>query len=243
MKIAGQTARISALFDSTAAYCRPYFSEDAPDFSVTVTRDMLIFEQDALDQEAREEGFRLRTFTDPFLERAAIQRAFAEHLFGKNVLLLHGSAVAVDGNGYLFMARSGTGKSTHTRFWRELFGERATMINDDKPFVCLRDDGVRICGSPWSGKHGLDANVCVPLQGICILQRGSHDTIRPITPDIALEMLRKQAYCPLSPEKLQIFLHLVDKLSIRIPLWQMECTKSPQAAQVAWAAMSAGESG
>ena len=237
MKIAGQTAAVNALFDSTPQYFRAYLTADKPDFSVTVKPEDLTFEQAQLDIEAREVGFRFRTFTDPFLERAAIQRAFAEHLFGRDTLLFHGSAVAVDGQGYLFTARSGTGKSTHTRLWREVFGQRATMINDDRPFLQLTASGVLVCGNPWSGKHGLDSNVTLPLAGICILERGSEDRIGRISAEEAMPMLQKQAYCPLDEGKHLDFLRLVDRLAQNVPLWRMECTKSPQAAQTAWDAM------
>lgn len=148
MEIAGKTARICSLFDSTPHYFRPYLTENTPDFSICVTEEALRFEQAELDREAREEGFRLRVFTDPFLERAAIQRAFAEYLFDRDILLVHGSTIAVDEKAYLFAARSGTGKSTHTRLWREAFGQRAVMINDDKPFLQLAATGVTAYGSP-----------------------------------------------------------------------------------------------
>ncbi len=237
MKIAGQTAAVSALFDSTPQYFRSYLTEDRPDFSVTVKPEDLIFEQAQLDREAEEEGFRRRQFTDPFLERAAIQRAFAEHLFDRSTLLFHGSAVAVDGQGYLFTARSGTGKSTHTRLWREVFSHRAIMINDDRPFLRLEDGKVLVCGNPWSGKHGLDSNVTVPLAGICILERGSTDRVWSVSAEEVLPMLQKQAYCPLDEGKFPDFLRLVALLAQSVPLWRMACTKSPQAAQTAWDAM------
>ena len=174
MKIAGSVAAVDSLFDSTPHYLKAYLTEDAPDFSVTVTESDLRFEQAELDKEALEEGFRRREFTDPFLERAAIQRAFAEFLFDRNILLVHGSTVAVDGRAYLFAAKSGTGKSTHTRLWRERFGSRAVMVNDDKPFLRLTETGVLVYGSPWNGKHGLGNNICVPLKAICILERGEN---------------------------------------------------------------------
>ena len=237
MKIAGQVARVHPLFASTPQYFRAYLTDAPPDFFVTVKPEDLTFEQAQLDREAAEEGFRFRTFTDPFLERAAIQRAFAEHLFDRDTLLFHGSAVALDGRGYLFTARSGTGKSTHTRLWREVFGPGATMINDDRPFLQLTEDGVLVCGDPWSSKHGLDSNVTLPLQGICILEQGPADRIAPITAEDALPMLQKQAYCPLDEAKYPQFLRLVEKLANNVPLWRMECTKSPQAAQIARDAM------
>ena len=238
MKIAGQVGHIHALFDSTPQYFRAYLTGDAPDFTATVTAEDLVFEQAQLDWEAELEGFRRRQFTDPFLERAAIQRAFAERLFDRDTLLLHGSAVAVDGAAYLFTARSGTGKSTHTRLWREVFGQRALMINDDKPFLQLTDAGVLACGSPWSGKHGLDSNVTLPLRGICILQRGAENHIIPISPEEALPMLLHQSYCPLDAEKATRLEALVEALAQSVPLWQMQCNKEAQAAQIAHSAMS-----
>jgi hypothetical protein len=241
MKIAGVVAAVTSLFDSTPHYFKDYLTEEEPDLSVAVTEADLRFEQAELDREAVEEGFRRREFTDPFLERAAIQRALAEFLFDRRTLLLHGSTVAVDGKAYVFMARSGVGKSTHTRLWREAFGTRAVMINDDKPFLRLADTAVVAFGSPWSGKHGLDTNLSAPLQGICILERGTRNSIRPMTAKEALPMLRKQAYLPLEMEKEPAFSAMVEELSRRVNLWHMTCTKDPQAAHVAYEAMSAAE--
>ena len=107
MKIAGAVGCVQSLFESAPQYFRAYLTQQQADFSIAVRQVDLRFEQAELDREAAEEGFRFRVFTDPFLERAAIQRAFAEYLFDKDVLLIHGSAVALDGRGYLFMARSG----------------------------------------------------------------------------------------------------------------------------------------
>ena len=237
MTIGGLSGRIHCLFDSTKDYCRNYLTDSLTDFSFTVTREHLAYEQRELDLEADREGMKRRRFSDPFLERAAIQRAFGDSLFDRECLLLHGSTVAVDGKAYLFTARCGTGKSTHTRLWREAFPDRAVMVNDDKPFVLLQTLPVTVCGSPWSGKHGLDTNITVPLQGICILERGPENRIRRISPEEALPMLLHQSYCP--PEKDREWQFLVDKLARNVPLWQMDCTKDPQAAEVAFHAMNA----
>ena len=97
MKIAGHTAKVTSGFESTPQYFKSYLCEDPPEFSIAVTRETIDFEQADLLEEAPRDGFRPRVFTDPFLERAAIQRAFAEFLFDRNVLMIHGSTVAVDG--------------------------------------------------------------------------------------------------------------------------------------------------
>ena len=238
LEIAGHTAAVTSCFESTPQYFRPYLTEKAPEFSIQVTREDISFEQAQLLDEARREGFRVRVFTDPFLERAAIQRKFAEYLFDFDILLFHGSAVAVDGIGYLFTADSGMGKSTHTLLWRQVFGDRAVMVNDDRPFLELRQEGVWLHGAPWSGKHGLDSNIAVPLKGICVLTRGVENHIQRAEPETVLSMLQKQSYQPEAEEKYPRFLELVEVLSRQVPLWQMACNREPEAAEIAFRAMS-----
>ena len=236
LMIAGRAGTVRTLFESTKDYCSRYLTEAPGEFTVEVTKADLIAQQEALLEEARQEGIRKRIFTDPFLERAAIQEAFADHLFEHDTLLCHGSTVAVDGRAYLFTAKCGTGKSTHTRLWRQVFGDRAQMVNDDKPFLKLTETGVLACGAPWSGKHGLDTNITVPLGGICILERGTENTIHRIAPADALPRLLHETHCP--TDRADRFQALVTRLAETVPLWRMSCTKDPQAAQVAFNAMS-----
>ena len=235
--IAGAVFQVSSLFESTKDYCRHYLTEEEPEFSVEVFPADLVFEQDFLDREAKEEGLKRRKFSDPFLERTAIQRKVADHLINRDVVLFHGSGLALNGAGFLFTAACGTGKSTHARFWRETLG--AIAVNDDKPFLKIGPDGVIMFGAPWSGKHGLDANVAVPLKGLCILHRGSENRIRPITAEEALAELRHQGCAPTDSADAPKFEALIRQLAQAVPLWRMECTKDPAAAAVAMAAMTA----
>ena len=230
MEIAGFAIGVEPLFESTRMYCREYWTDREPEFYVTVKREDLVQEQELLNIEADEEGLKRRKFSDMFLERSVIQRRVAEALVQREVLLMHGSTVAVDGRAYLFTAPCGTGKSTHTRLWREVFGDRAVMVNDDKPFLKQTGDAVLACGSPWTGKHGIGTNVCVPLGGICILSRGRENLIRPAEQDKTLEFLRSQCFPPQGLEK------LLD----RVRLWEMECTRDLGAAVTAFEAMKMG---
>lgn len=241
ISIAGLSVQVQPMFETTEVYCRNYLTEDEPSGIITVTEDDLLFEQQMLDIEAREEGLKLRKFTGPFLERTAIQRKIAEELLKRDTLLLHGSTIAVDGAAYLFTAACGTGKSTHTRLWREVFGDRAVMINDDKPFLRFTEDNVIAYGSPWSGKHGLDTNISAPLKGICVLRRGPENVIRSMAPEDVIGMLRHQAFLSTDPALQDKTVALVEKLVRTVPLWEMECTKDRRAAEVAHEAMSQAE--
>lgn len=238
IEIAGLIVRIQPAFGSTMEYCRPFITELSPEFCVEVTENDRLHEQQMAEQEALEEGIRIRKYTDPYLERAAILRKIARELLERDTILFHGSTVGMNGFAYLFTAPCGVGKSTHTRLWREVFGSRSVMVNDDKPFLQFASSEVLAYGSPWNGKHGLSANVCFPLKGICFLRRGSENRIRRVAPEEYLHELRHQCFVPEDPCGREKALALVDKLAHQVPLWEMECTKDPQAAYVSYEAMS-----
>ena len=111
------------------------------------------------------------------------------------------------------------------------------MVNDDKPFLKLTEEGIFACGSPWSGKHGLDTNITVPLQGICILDRGKENCVERLRPEEALPMLLHQSYCPLDRKKEKQFAELVNRLAQTTPLWHMYCNMEPSAADISYNAM------
>ena len=240
MAIAGLVTRVQPMFFSTREYCRAYLTERQAELFVEVTQDDLAYEQQMLEKEALEEGLRIRKFTGPFLERAAIQRKIATELLNRNTVLLHGSTVGVDGAAYLFTAPCGTGKSTHTRFWREVFGPRAVMVNDDKAFLQITESCVFAYGSPWSGKHGLETNICLPLKGICFLRRGEETVICQAKTEACIGELQHQCFIPGTPWGQTQALTLVNTLSQTVPLWEMACTKEPEAALAAYHAMSKG---
>lgn len=241
MEVAGCVGAVTAEFDSTPAYFAAYRTEKPGEFSVAPTELDRIFEQNASIEEAKALGIRPRIYTPPHLERAAILRCFAEFGLTGGVLMIHGSCVALDGEGYLFVAPCGTGKSTHTRLWRQAFGDRSVMVNDDKPFVRYTPAGVWVSGSPWCGKHGLGNNVTVPLKGICILERGKENALSLLAGREALAMLLPHCYHSVRPESAGKGAALAEKIVHSVPLWKMQCTMEPSAATAAWNAMKKRE--
>lgn len=238
IQIAGLVVRVQPLFVSTREYCRAYLSDLEPELFVDISEDDLVYEQEMLKKEALEEGIRVRKFPDPFLERAAIQRKVSLELLNRDIVLIHGSTIGVDGKAYLFTAPCRTGKSTHTRFWREVFGPRTVMVNDDKPFLQITSSGVTAFGSPWSGKHGLDTNIALPLKGICFLRRGSENVIKRASPEACISELLHQSFIPEDVPGREKAYALVNSISQIVPLWEMECTKDSEAALVSYGAMS-----
>lgn len=241
LQAAGTAVEIIAEYPSTKEYCSEYLVEEAADVSVIVNSQDIAFERTQAAREDAIEGLPIRNLSDAMLEITAVQRKIAEHLFAYDTIVFHGSCVAVDGEGYLFTAKSGTGKSTHTRLWREVFGDKAVMVNDDKPFLKIGEESVTVYGSPWTGKHGLGCNMSAPLKAICILERGEENKISRIDPASALMMLFQQSSRPGNPQMMPKYMDLIDRLSKNVAFYRLECNMEPEAAFTSYNAMSRKE--
>ena len=241
-RIAELRIRIASLHEDVHRLCAEYSAEEGPvDLIVETTPQDIAFERQRSAREDELEGREIRCFSDGYLETLAVYRKIAERAPEHGVILMHGSCVAVDGQAYLFTAKSGTGKSTHVRLWRELLGDRAVMVNDDKPLIRLTDAGPIIYGTPWDGKHRLSNNVAVPLRAICVLERAEQNGIRRIGPAKAYPVLLQQIYRPIDADAMRRTLELTDRLAGHTDLWRLGCTISPEAAQIAFSAMSGRE--
>lgn len=152
-------------------------------------------------------------------------------------MMLHASAVAVDGYAYLFSANSGTGKSTHTQLWCRYLGERAFILNDDKPAVREENGIFYVWGTPFSGKSDLNRNERVELGGLCFLSRAKANWIEPLPKEQAVAPLLEQTLRRLPLQNMTCLLEQMDRLLNAAPLWRMGCNMDLSAAEMAYLAM------
>lgn len=152
-------------------------------------------------------------------------------------IFLHAAVIAVDGECYAFSAKSGTGKSTHIELWMKEFGDRAVVVNGDKPILYVKDDAVYAYGTPWSGKEGYDADIKRPLKAICFIHRGTENEIHAISTAEVLRELFDQLMLPKGLEEIEQFLSLVDKMVRIIPFYSMQCKIDSAAVKMAYEAM------
>lgn len=232
IKVADVVIKINSLYEWIFKYCKEYISEEEEiDFEITITSEDIEFERSKDNLNSRDE----------YLEILAVHRKISEKMPEYDTILFHGSLLELDGKGYLFTAPSGTGKSTHVRLWREYFGERVTVVNDDKPYLKIVDNQVMGFGTPWDGKHRISKNVAVPLKGICILSQDSSNWIKRISKRESYITIYQQIYEVLSiPENKIKTLQLIDKL-MKLPIYKMGCTISSEAVEVAYNEMSKEE--
>lgn len=166
-------------------------------------------------------------------------KEFYHNLIDFNGMLLHSSAVCINGKAYLFSANPGTGKSTHTTLWRRVFGdENVRILNDDKPALRLENGVWYAYGTPWSGKTSQNLNLRYPVGGIAFLERAEENTIeRYNKPDLVYQFLN-QTSRPAQPERRANLLTYINSIISEIPVWRLCCNMEPEAAIIAYEAMS-----
>lgn len=232
IKLADVVFRIEPMFSYLQEYCVEYIVNEPADVVIQTKPEDIAFERERSKKEAEQ------MYSDAYLETLAVYRRIAELMPAYDTLLFHGSVIAVDGAGYLFTAKSGTGKSTHTKLWREQFGTRAVMVNDDKPLLKVTKDCVIAYGTPWDGKHKLSTNIAVPLKAVCILSRSEDNHIEEISPREAYQMLLQQTYRPLEEAGVVRSLQLIDKMMKNTKFYRLGCNMNPEAARVAFEGMN-----
>ena len=145
-------------------------------------------------------------------------------------IILHSSSLKCDGKGIAFSAPSGTGKSTHTSLWRNIY--QAEMINDDSPAVRIIDDTMMLFGTPWSGKTDINHNISAPFSCLVFLEQAKENRITKLPPNQINFLLLRELVRPVYPELLIKTLSFMEKIISTVPAFLLQCTISEEAAKL-----------
>ena len=146
--------------------------------------------------------------------------------------LFHSSVVCCAGYGYMFLGKSGTGKSTHSSLWlKNISGTE--LINDDNPVVRRMPDGFYVFGSPWSGKTPCYRNVRYPLGGVVQLSQAPYNKIQRLKPLAAYAALVPSISGKRWDKEVAEGLHETeDMMAGEVAVWHLECLPDADAAKV-----------
>lgn len=231
--IADEIIQIICYNPFTKSIFKDYFTDEEANFTVFPKR---------VDKEKIRERFRavlsgkdaeIVDRSHSFSEYHAIHLEMATKLIDRDVLLMHGSAVVADGSAYLFIAPSGTGKSTHTKHWLEALGERAFIINDDKPLIRMTDGDPLIYPTPWGIKEKPAQAEKAPLKAMILLERADFNRLTPMDESEMFAHLYKAALRGETPTEVIKIIELERRLMKQVGLFRMQCTDSIDAAKTA----------
>lgn len=150
--------------------------------------------------------------------------------------LFHAACVSYKGLGYLFLGKSGTGKSTHARLWLKYI-EGTELFNDDNPVVRLFEkDGRKFAvayGSPWSGKTPCYKNIEFELGGFVLLSQAPFNKITPLKGVSAYAAILPGISGMRWDKKIADGLHQTQNgLASNVPIWHLECLPDEEAAKL-----------
>jgi len=234
---AEKVVQITSVHPYVHEFCKDYRTDTAPELIVTTTSEDIEKERVYTENMFVKDPHSRFEPTDGALEASAVYRGIAEQMIAFDTLLFHGSVVAVDGAAYIFTAKSGTGKSTHAKLWCELFGERAVMVNDDKPLIRVSEK-VTAFGTPYNGKHRRGNNISAPVKCVCILERDKYNHIEPVTEKDAFGILMQQTYRPYDAALTAKVIPLIDKMAKGVKLFRLGCNMDIEAAKIAFDGMN-----
>lgn len=162
----------------------------------------------------------------------ALMVMFALSTANQQTALFHSSVVSRNGFGYMFLGKSGTGKSTHSSLWLKHI-EGSELVNDDNPVVRQMPDGFYVFGSPWSGKTPCYRNVCYPIGGIVQLSQAPYNKIQRLRPLSAYAALVPSISGKRWDRQVAEGLHETEELLAgHVAVWHLECLPDEEAAQV-----------
>jgi hypothetical protein len=236
IRLAGITVEIDNRHNYVYEQCADYLCDDcAPAFRVAVS---------TADAQAYQASCG-RPMTLPEAESYLLYRRICERMPKYGVFLLHAAVVELDGRGYAFSARRGTGKSTHTELWEARFrghaGDRykATVINGDKPLVRRAPDGrFWVYGTPWMGKEGKGVNRRCPLTAICFLEQGTENRVSVTSTADAAARIMEATVLPPDAAGQDHMAALVGATVRDVPAFTLTCRPDVEAAEVAYKFLS-----
>ena len=230
--LAGLSIKIDNKYPYVRQLCGDYIVTDSapylnPDIEVCATDEQISLEADTSPY----------TSSLPYSESICIYRAICSKLPDFDAFLLHAAVVEVDGLAYAFAAPSGTGKTTHITLWKKFFGDRANIINGDKPIIRFENGTPYIYGTPWCGKEGYNINTKAPLAGICFIERAPQNSIARLPKCDAVSRLFVQLLLPKEREEAEKTLDLAGKLIDSTPTFLLKCNMEVEAAEIAYQAL------
>lgn len=228
VQLAGLPVQMNNRFPNLEALCRGYETREDPVITLSVTQEEI----------EAERAMQADIFTDGYLETICLYRKLALEMLKHNVFILHASVIDVDGEGYAFLAHSGTGKTTQTRLWLEHFGSHARVVNGDKPLirVAKTETGWQFIayGTPWRGKEGMGCNASVPLKALFLLERSTVPSCEPASQEYTIDRIFHQMLMPENPELMMELLSMADRLVETVPCYCLRCDMTDHSVTVAY---------
>jgi len=156
---------------------------------------------------------------------------FKNNLIFHEGLIIHASAVVWNGQGILFSAPSGTGKSTQAKLWSRYMN--ASILNDDSPAVRVIDDQGIVFGTPWGGSEKIGHNSFAPISALIIIEQSDKNVIRKLRSVEVVPMLLPRCFLPYHDEVLMEKACLnLERIIQATPCYHLQCAPDKESIEI-----------
>lgn len=229
IEIAELKIKINNIFDYSFSFCKDYIIQsETYDFEINPTIELINKEHD----ESLPIDYPL-----PYCESIVIYRLIAQKLYKYNAFVMHGALIKVHDEGFIFLAKSGVGKTTHLKLYLDTFKDNALIINGDKPIIKYIDGKFYGFGTPYNGKEGLGVNDKVEIKGICFLKRGEKNKAYKISEEEETTLIFNQILLPNNMKDYDILINLLNDFISKVRIIGLECNMDKEACITSYKAL------
>ena len=219
IKIADVVFEVSSNYPSTRSFYYDFLCDQPADHRIIIgTNETMELNNEAphLDLER--------------CERGILKSSLDEILVNYNTFPILASAISYRGFAYVFSALSGVGKSTHSRSWKHTFGDEVIIINDDRPYLKVNENGVWTYSHPQSGIHNLYTNTFSQVKAIGKIVRDSTNYVVPADGASFFPFLFQQTFTMNKPLLTSKIIFLLKQVIQRVELYEIHCNEDTDAA-------------
>ena len=224
IRIAEINIKINHSYKYIPALCKDYIYQGSDyDFEINITEDEIL---DEINKSTEYD------FPKWYAEGIVCYRKICHELYRFDAIMIHSSAISYQNECYLFTARSGTGKTTHTRLLYEYLKGEVKYVNGDKPIIRRINNIFYVYGTPWNGKENLGENVKVPLKALVFLERSEHNSVTTFDKKDLIKKIIPSIIMPTGDEEVNKTFNILSDVIDAIDTYTLKCNMDIEAAVV-----------
>ena len=221
IEIAKVKIQINNKYPYLKKLCDDYIIDSSDyDFSISVCDEEIDIEKKQTKDQ----------FSNGYIEGICAYRKICKEILKYNCFLMHACTIKIDDFAYLFLAKSGTGKTTHCKLLKEYLQDKMSYINGDKPIIRIIDGIPYAYGTPWNGKERYGNNAFARIKALIFIERDEYNSIIPLSKDQLLDKVIHQILIPTTPDEVNKTFDLLNITLDKTKQYLLKCNMDISAA-------------
>lgn len=229
IEIAQVKIKINNKYEYLNHFCKDFIiTSDNYDFEVSVNEDEIDNERKLAEE----------PFSNGYYESLCMYRKICYKMLDYNAFIMHAATIKIDDYAYMFLAKSGTGKTTHCRLLKEYLNDRMSFINGDKPIIKIIDGIPYAFGTPWNGKERYGSNTYAEIKALVFIERNEENSIIKLNGKDILPKVIHQILIPTSEYEVDKTFNLLNILLNKTNSYLLKCNMNIDAAECSYNAIT-----